>query len=87
MIFGMEWLYLNRTKVDCQEKDIGCSDDNGKQIILQGKKKATSVRIMTYMQEKCSHRKECVLFAVHISSDKGKHVDDEEVLSRYPILQ
>jgi len=28
-----------------------------------------------------------VLFAVHISSDKGKDVEDAEVLSRYPILQ
>ena len=28
-----------------------------------------------------------VLFVVHISSDKGKDVEDAEVLSRYPILQ
>jgi len=39
------------------------------------------------MHAKRSHRKGCVLFAVHISSDKGKEVKDADVLSRYPILQ
>ena len=43
--------------------------------------------MVTTMQAKRNHRKECVLFAVHISSDKGKDVEDAKVLSRYPILQ
>jgi len=47
----------------------------------------TSVRMMTTMQAKCSHRKGCVLFAVHISSDKGKEVKDVDVLGKYPVLQ
>ena len=55
--------------------------------MLQGKKKATSVRMVTTMQEKHSHRKGCVLFVVHIYSDKDKEVEDADVLSRYPILQ
>ena len=42
---------------------------------------------MTTMQVKRSHRKGCVLFSVHISSDKGKDVEDAKVLRRYPILQ
>jgi len=33
--------------------------------------------MVTNMQENCSHRKGCALFAVHISSDKGKEVKDE----------
>jgi len=28
-----------------------------------------------------------MLFVVHISNEKGKEVEDEDVLSRYPILQ
>jgi len=28
-----------------------------------------------------------VLFVVHISNDKGKEVEDEDVLRRYPLLQ
>ena len=39
------------------------------------------------MQAKRSHKKWCVLFSVHISSDKGKEVEDVDVLSRYPVLQ
>lgn len=39
------------------------------------------------MQEKRSHTKGCVLFAVHISSDKGKDVEDVEVLKKYLVLQ
>ena len=39
------------------------------------------------MQEKCTSKKGCVLFAVNISSDKGKDVEDFEVLKTYPILQ
>lgn len=42
------------------------------------------MRIVTSMQAKHHSRKGCVLFAVHVSSDKGK---DVEVLKRYPILQ
>ena len=62
-------------------------DDNGKKIFLEGKKKETSVRMVTIMQAKCSHRKGCMLFVVHISSDKGKEVEDMVVLRRYPVLQ
>eukprot|EP00253_Pinus_taeda_P024778 PITA_24778 len=59
------------TKVDCYDKSIECLDDNGEPRILQGKKKATSVRTVTTMQAKRSCRKVCILFAVHISSEKG----------------
>eukprot|EP00253_Pinus_taeda_P034505 PITA_34505 len=52
-----------------------------------GKKKATSVRMVTVMQAKRSRRKGCVLFVVHISSDKGKDVDDVEVFKRYLVSQ
>lgn len=39
------------------------------------------------MQAKHIRRKECVLFVVHISSEKGKEVEDVDVLSRHPVLQ
>ena len=39
------------------------------------------------MQMKFSFRNKCVLFAVHISSDKDKEVDDAYILSKYPVLQ
>ena len=55
--------------------------------VLQGKKKETSVRMVTTMQAKRSRRKGCVLFAMRISSDKCKEVEDVDVLSRYPVLQ
>ena len=42
--------------------------------------------MVTTMQEKRSRRKGYVLFAVHISSDKGKDVEDAEVLDRYQVL-
>ena len=86
MLLGMDWMYLHRTKVDCYDKAIECLDDNGEQRILQGKKKATSVRMVTAMQAKRSRKKRCVLFAVHISNDKGKDVEDIEVLIKYPVL-
>ena len=49
-------------------------------------KKATSVRMVTTMQEKRSHIKGCVLFAFQISSDKGKEVENANLLSRDPVL-
>lgn len=82
MLLGMDWLYHHRTKVDCYDKSIGCLDDNGEQIFLWGKKKETSVRMVTTMQEKRSHGKQCVLFAVHIFCEKGNEVDDVDVSSR-----
>jgi len=45
------------------------------------------MRMVTNMQEKHSRRKGCALFVVHISSDKGKDVEDDEVLKRYIVLQ
>ena len=87
MILGMDKLYLHRTKVDYYDKSIECLDDNGEQRILQGKKKETSIRMVTTMHSKPSRKKGCVLFAVHISSDKGKEDEDAEILSMYPILQ
>ena len=87
MLLGIDQLYPHRTKVDYYDKAIECLDDDGEQRISQVKKKATSVRMVTTMQTKCSHRKGCVLFTMHISSDKGKDVEDAEVLSSYLILQ
>ena len=61
MILGMDWLYLHRTKVDCYEKSIDCLDENGEQRVLQGKKKETSVRMVTTMQTKFTCRNMCVI--------------------------
>ena len=60
--------------MDCHDKFIECVDDNGEPRVLQGKKKAVSVRMVTAMQASYSHEKGCKIFVVHISSDKGKEV-------------
>ena len=86
ILLGMDWFYLHKTKVDCYEKEIECLDDSGEQRILQGKKKVTQVRMVTNMQAKPSHKKGCVLFSIHISSDKGKEVEDAYFFSRYRVL-
>jgi len=86
VLLGMDFLYLDRTKVNFYDNSIECLDENREQRILQGKKKVTSVRMVINMKEECSHTKGCVLFVVHVSNDKGKHVDDEEVLKRSPFL-
>ena len=39
------------------------------------------------MQDKRTCRKGCVMLAVHISSDKGKDVEDEKIFKRYLVLQ
>jgi len=49
MLLGMDWLYLHRTKVDFYDKVIECLDDNGEPRVLQGKRKATTVRMVTTM--------------------------------------
>ena len=87
ILLGMDWLYLHRTKVNCYDKSIECLDDNDEQRVLQGKKKATSIRMVTTMKAKHSHKKGCIIFVVHISSDKGKQVEDAYLLSRYLVLQ
>lgn len=82
----MDWLYLKETKVDCYENTIEGLDENGEQRILHGKKKETSIRMVTTMSTKHNHRKWCVLFVVHISSDKGKDVEDVKHLKMYVVL-
>ena len=57
MLLGMDWLYLHKTKVDCYDKSIECLDDNGEPRVLHGKKKSTSVRMVTSMQENHSRKK------------------------------
>ena len=86
MLLGMDWLYIHRTKLDFYDKAIKLLDDDGERRILQGNKKPASVRMVTSMQAKCSSKKWCVLFSVYISSDKGKNVEDAEVLKRYLVL-
>jgi len=49
MLLGMDWLYLHMNKLDCYDKAIEFLNDNGEQRILQGRKKATSVRMVTVM--------------------------------------
>jgi len=78
MILAMDWLYLQRTKVDSFNNAIGCLDDNGENRILQGKKKPISMRMVTVMHAKCSCRKCCEMFVVHIYTDKVKDVKDEK---------
>ena len=73
--------------MDYYEKVIDCLDDNGEQTILQGKKKKTSVKMVTAIQTKRSRRKGCVLFEVHNFSEKRKEVKDADVLKNYLVLQ
>eukprot|EP00253_Pinus_taeda_P030517 PITA_30517 len=82
-----KFLELLRTKIDYYEKFIECLDDDGEKRILQGMKKPASMRMVTTMQAKHRSRKGCVFFVVHISSDKGKEVEDEGVLKGYLVLQ
>ena len=69
MLLCMDWIYLHRTKVNFLDKAIECVDNNGEKRALQGKKNPTIVRMVTVMQAKCSCRKGCVIFSIHISSD------------------
>ena len=74
MILGMDWLYLHITKGDCFKKAIESVDDSGEKRTLEGKKRPTLVRMVTATQTNHSCIKGCVMFEVHIYSDKGKEV-------------
>lgn len=87
MLFGMDWLYIHRTKVDFYDKTIDFLDDDEEKRILLGNKNSTLVKMVIAIQEKHNSRKGCVLFSFHISSDKGKDVEDVEDLKRYLVLQ
>lgn len=56
MILGMNCSYLHRTKVNCFNKAIECVDDSEEKRTLKGKKKPTSMTMVTTMQAKCSYR-------------------------------
>lgn len=43
--------------------------------------------MVTTMQEKHNCKKGCVLFAIHISSDKVNDVEDAKTFKRYTTLQ
>ena len=49
MPLGMDWIHLHRTKVECYDKAIECLVDNGEPRVSQGKKKATSFRMVKTM--------------------------------------
>jgi len=87
MILGMDWLFIHRTKVNYYENVIKCLDDDGEKRILQGKKKPTIMRMVIVMQTKHCHKKGCLFFAVHVSSDKGKEDEDDEVLRKCHVLR
>lgn len=72
--------------MDLIKKAIKCVDDSGEKRTLQGEKEPTSVRMVTTMQAKRSCIKVCMMFIVNISSEKGKEVEDAEVLIRYLVL-
>jgi len=72
--------------VDYYDKAIERLDDDEERKMLQGKRNPTSGRMVPTMQPKSTLHKGCVLFAMHISSDKGKDVEDDDFLKKYPIL-
>ena len=39
------------------------------------------------MEKQNNCRKMCVLFSVHISSDKGNDFEDDEFMNKYHVLQ
>ena len=45
------------------------------------------MRMVTVVQAKHSCRKVYVMFAVHVSSDKGKDFEDAEIFQRFHVLQ
>lgn len=49
VIFGMDWFFIHRTKVDYYDKAIKCMDDDGERRILQGKNKPTLLRMIIAM--------------------------------------
>lgn len=49
ILLGMDWLFTHRTKVDFYDKAIDCLDDEGEKIIFLGRKKITTVRMVTTM--------------------------------------
>lgn len=87
IILGMDCLCLHRTKVDFLNKAIECVYDSNEMRTLQGKKKPILVSMVTTIHAKSSCRKGCVMFAMNISTNKGKEVEDTNVLRRYPVLQ
>lgn len=86
MLLGIDWLFIHKTKMDYYEKAIECLNDGGEKRVLQGKNKPTSLRMVIAMQATHNCKKGCVLFAVHISSDKGKEDDVDEELNKYLVL-
>jgi len=68
-------------------KAIECVDDSGEKRNLPGKKKPTTVRMVTAMQAKRTFKNGYVMFPVHILNEKGKYVEDAEIFKMYPILQ
>lgn len=87
ILLGMAWLFIHKTKVDCYDNSIDCLYDDKENRILQGKKNPTSVRMVIATQAKHNYLKGCAFFAVHISSDKGNDVEDDEVFKKYIVFQ
>lgn len=81
---------MYRTKVDFLEKAIECLDESRERRMLQGKSKPTSMRLITIMQGKTSHRKGYILLTVKIDSttkiNNSAEGDGLDILMKHPIL-
>lgn len=77
--------------VDFFRKIIECLDEVGNLRVLQGKLKPKSVKSISAMQAKISHKNGCILFVVIISCNTEANCsarnNENDVLRKYHILQ
>jgi hypothetical protein len=57
LLIGMDWLAAHKTKLDCYNKTLGCEDEEGRKVTLQGIQKPISVRQISTLQVKKYCRK------------------------------
>eukprot|EP00253_Pinus_taeda_P018041 PITA_18041 len=82
VVIGMDWLERHEAVLDCKDKILHFTDDDGQRKSLRGKNRGVSLRFISSMQLMKFRRKGCQLFSVVTLNEKS----DSEDFDKHPFL-
>lgn len=82
VVIGMDWLERHEALLDCKDKILHFTDDDGQRKSLSGKNRGVSLRFISSLQLMKFSRKGCQFFSMVTLNEKS----DSEGLDKHPIL-
>eukprot|EP00253_Pinus_taeda_P015998 PITA_15998 len=82
VVIGMDWLERHEALLDCKDKILHFTNDDGLRKSLRGRNQGVSLRFISSMQLMKFRRKGCQLFSVVTLNEKS----DSEYFDKHPFL-